>query len=135
MNEALVKGQFGPFRQVWLLGGMGALVLSAAVKFLLVDRAPDVAGYAAIGGAVFAVAAGLAWTQTGTFSISRKAIQGRRRMGAPFEIPIADIRSIETGTNKLPRLLITHTGGTLLLKSISARLKAIDALRSLKVPL
>ncbi len=135
MDQALVEGQFGPWRTVWLLGGLGALNLAASAKFVFVDRALAIAAYPAMGGLGFAVIAAIFWTRTGTFLITRATIAGRRRVGPPFQVPIADISHIETGSRKLPRLVISHKAGTERLDSISARDKSIDALRSLGVQL
>ena len=130
-----MKGQFGPWRAVWLVCGLGALNLVASAKLLLVDQAPGIAAYPAAGAVGFALVAGLLWRRSGMFRITRAAIHAQRRAGQPIEIPISDIRSIETGTNKLPRLVITHQGGRARLGGISARGKAIAVLRSLGVPL
>jgi hypothetical protein len=73
------------------------------------------------------------WRRSGTYWISRDAIGGRRNTGVAFEVALKTIQSVETGTPKLPRLRIAHSGGELLLPAISGRLRAIDALRSVRL--
>ncbi len=118
-----------------MLAGMGALCLAASVKLMVVDRGFDVAGYPAIGGVVFLAVAGLLWRRSGTFRITKTAIEARRRTGPPFQVLMSDIREIDTGTNKLPCLAITYKDGKHHLGGISARRKSIASLRSLGVQL
>ena len=126
-----MKGQFGPWRAVWLVGGLAALVLVASAKLLVVDETLQLAAYAAAGAVGLVLAAVVLWKRAGTFWITKAAIHAQRRSGQPLQIAIADISGIETGTNKRPRLVITHKGGRARLGGISARGKAIHVLRSL----
>jgi hypothetical protein len=134
-DDMLVTGQFGPWRQAWLLAGFAVLLLVASAKLVLVDHALRIATYPAIGGVGFAIVAGIQWTRSGVFWITKTAIHTRRRVGPTLQILISEIRTIETGSRKRPRLVIAHEGGSDRLDMISGRDRSVASLRSLGVRL
>ncbi len=101
-EEVLAKGQFGPFRVTWIVGGIGVLCLVASMKFIFVDRAMDVALYPALGALPFGLVAAICWMRSGTFSITKTAVYWQTRTGAPLALAVADIASVQRGQGRLP---------------------------------
>ncbi len=133
MDNAIVTGQFGPWRGVWMIGGFAALFLAASIKLATVDRELVIAAYPAGAAVICAGIAALLRRRSGTFRITKTEIAATRRNEPPIEVAIRDIRRVDVGTRKLPQLLIEHGGGTLKLPGISGRHKVIDALHALGV--
>ena len=117
-------GRYESFpRSAWICVGLGVLMLTASLKFALVDDALDVAIYPLFGCIGFLVWPAFALLLIGTFVVTDDGIQGRRRIGEGFAVARSEIARIEPyGSNKFNTLgvrIVRTNGAPIVLARIS----------------
>ncbi len=120
-DPVLLQGTYDPPGVgSWFALGIGLLCAAAAIKFVLIDDAADVAVYPASAAAGAVLWFLIAWLRKGRIQVTPHWISGRRRVGGRFDLALEDVHQVKAKDEET-RLLAAD--GRELLRLISVKPK------------
>ncbi len=93
-EEILARGRIGVPRSAWITLGMAALMVTAGLKFALIDFEPLVALYPFGGGAAFVSWSIFGWLRGGGFLLTTSRLSWWLRYGGPRTVPLVDVAGV-----------------------------------------
>lgn len=95
-EPAIVEGTYSAFpRSAWLVLALGALMLAAAMKFVVVDRSLQPLPYLLVFAGACGTYALVRWLMVGRFRLADGVLSGERRIGMGFRVHMTSVATIE----------------------------------------